>query len=236
MRKLWKPADAITRRNMHPDRFRNRFGADTAGIWLRNPKFWLLRPVSAPKWSQTGPKCVSVCAHFRDRRSLFPENPRPPPGLDSCVSGNGFRGLAPSSRTTLEGRPADSGALRRFLGVSRPLLTISGEISSALTFFRHQAGRCFCDIPIFSKRAKSVKKAIQIQNFDFARLDCACNCMNRSGELETFLLRIVNILRVELPCSGANLWCFCRKSMHRGPVDHCHFRTIADLLSVLQQR
>ena len=60
MRKLWKPAEAHTRRNMHPDRFRNRFGADTAGIWLRNPKFWLLRPVSAPKWSQNGSRCVSV--------------------------------------------------------------------------------------------------------------------------------------------------------------------------------
>lgn len=134
------------------------------------------------------------------------------------------------------GVPADSAALRRFPGGSRPLLTISGEISSALTFFHHQAGRCFCNIPKFSKRAKRSTKAIQTPKFDFAKLGYICDFMDRSGALETFLLWILNVLRVELPCSGANLWCFCRKSMHDGPVDRCHFRTIADLLSVLQQR
>ena len=108
---------------------------------------------------------------FRDHRSLFPENRRPPPGLDSCVSGNGFCALPPGSRATLEGGAAESDALRRFLGVSRPLRTISGEKSCGPTFFRHQAGRCFCNIPVFSKRAKRSKKAIQIPKSKFRYLD-----------------------------------------------------------------
>ena len=98
--------------------------------------------------------------HCRDRQSLFPESRRPPPGLDSCVSGHGFCVLPPSSRTTLEGVHAESAAVHRFPGVSRPLLTISGEKSCGPTFFRHQAGGCFCHTPVFSKRAKRSKKAI----------------------------------------------------------------------------
>ena len=107
----------------------------------------------------------------RDHRSLFPESRRPPPGLDSCVSGNGFFDLPPSSATTLEGVPADSAALLRFLGVSRPLLKDSGEFSSVLTFFHHQAGRWILANARCSKRAKRSKKAIHIPKFDFARLD-----------------------------------------------------------------
>ena len=107
----------------------------------------------------------------RDRRSLFPESRRPPPGLDSCVSAHGFCVLPPSSRTTLEVRPIDSGALLRFLGGSRPLLHDSGEKSCVTTIFRHHAGRCFSYIPIFSKRAKRSKKAIQIPKSKFRYLD-----------------------------------------------------------------
>ena len=64
MRKLWKPADARTRLNMHPDRFRNRFGADTVGIWLRYPKFPEMRLVAASKWSQNGSRCLCVTTMF----------------------------------------------------------------------------------------------------------------------------------------------------------------------------
>ena len=124
--------------------------------------------------------------NYRDRRSLFPENPRPPPGLDSCVCGNVFRVLAPSSGTTLEGRPVDSGALLPFLGVSRPPLDDSGEKSCGPTFFHHQGGRCFLANAAFPKRAKRSKKAIQNQNFHFSKLEYASEFVNRSGVLETF--------------------------------------------------
>ena len=70
----------------------------------------------------------------RDRRSLFPENPRPPPGLDSCVSAQVFRGLAMSSRAALEVEAAESDTLLPFLGVSRPLLHDSGEKSRGPPF------------------------------------------------------------------------------------------------------
>ena len=102
-------------------------------------------------------KVTQLFFSCRDRRSLFPENPRPPPGLDSCVSGQVFRGLAPSSRTTLEGGAAESGALLRFLGVSRPLLHDSGEKSRGPTFFRRAPGRCFCKFARISKWAKLAK-------------------------------------------------------------------------------
>ena len=133
-------------------------------------------------WRANRPMIWQACdplADCRDRRSLFPESRRPPPGLDSCVCGNGFCVLPPSSRTTLEVRPIDSGALLRFLGGSRPLLADSDEFSSVLTFFRHQAGRCFCHIPIFSKRAKRSKKAIQIPKLGFSKLECICDFLVR---------------------------------------------------------
>ena len=44
----------IQRRNMHPVRFPNRFGAFTSAICFRNRNFREMRMVSAPKWSQNG--------------------------------------------------------------------------------------------------------------------------------------------------------------------------------------
>ena len=144
--------------------------------------------------------------------SLFPENPRPPPGLDSCVSGQGFRGLPPSSTRMLEGVPADSAALSRFPGGSRPLLADSGEKSCGPIDFHPQAGRCFCHIPIFSKRAKSVKNPQKSEKSKFGRCDtswmsvgrleracgelgalCGSNCsVSRVGELSFQLFRVIH--------------------------------------------
>ena len=141
----------------------------------------------------------------RDRRSLFPENPRPPPGLDSCVCAHVFRGLARSSTTTLEGRPADSGALLRFPGGSRPLLDDSGEKSCVLTFFRHDAGPWIPDIPIFSKRAKSTKIKQNPKKSSFFHLDHSCNFLNRSGggaAESGALLRFLGVSRPLLHDSG----------------------------------
>ena len=103
------------------------------------------------------------CITFRDRRSLFPENPRPPPGLDSCVSGQGFRGLAPSSATSLEGRPIDSALLRWFPGVSRSLLTISGEKSCGPTFFVIRQGDAFVTHQYFQNEQNGAKKRYKSQ-------------------------------------------------------------------------
>ena len=52
-------SSTIFRRNMHPDRFRNRFGAFTSAICFRNLNFGEMRMISAPKWSQNRPKCLS---------------------------------------------------------------------------------------------------------------------------------------------------------------------------------
>ena len=49
----------VPRRNMHPDRFRNRFGAFTSAICFRNLIFGEMRMISVPKWSQNSPSCVS---------------------------------------------------------------------------------------------------------------------------------------------------------------------------------
>ena len=145
---------------------------------------------------------------YRDHRSLFPENPRPPLGLDSCVCGHVFRVLPPSSMASLEGEAAECGLLHRFLGGSRPLRHDSGEKSRGPTFFHHAPGRCFSYIARISKRAKSVKKGYKIQKSNFAKLGCVCDFVDGAGALETFLLRVPQVLQDELPCSGAHLPCF----------------------------
>ena len=44
----------VQRRNMHQNRFRNRFGVYTKAISFQNRKFWEMRMVSAPKRSEIG--------------------------------------------------------------------------------------------------------------------------------------------------------------------------------------
>jgi hypothetical protein len=123
-----------------------------------------------------------------------------------------IRGLPPSSTRMLEGVPADSAALSRFPGGSRPLLADSGEKSCGPIDFHPQAGRCFCHIPIFSKRAKSVKNPQKSEKSKFGRCDtlwmsvgrleracgelgalCGSNCsVSRVGELSFQLFRVIH--------------------------------------------
>ena len=104
------------------------------------------------------------------------------------MCGHVFRRLTMSSRAALEVVAAESDALLPFLGGSRPLLHDSGEKSRGPTFFDRALARCFCDGTRFLKRAKSTKKRYKSQKFDFARLECACDFMDRLETLEAFLL------------------------------------------------
>ena len=125
---------------------------------------------------------------YRDRRSLFPENPRPPPGLDSCVCANGFFGLAPSSATTLGGP--------RRLWCSPP---VSGRFPTPSTRFRREIlrpdffnwfrGWCF---------VKTRAKTIQIRKIDFFLMDHSCSFLDRSETLETTFCWILGTLWVRL--------------------------------------
>ena len=102
--------------------------------------------------------------NFRDRRSLFPESRRPPPGLDSCVSGHGFCVLPPGSRATLEVVRAESDALLRFLGVSRSLLKDSGEKSRVTTFFILRRADAFVTHQNVQNEQNGAKKRYKSQN------------------------------------------------------------------------
>ena len=124
------------------------------------------------------------------------------------MSGHAFRVFPPSSMPSLEGVQTEFGLLLPFLGASRPLRHDSGEKSRGPTFFHHAPGRCFSYIARISKRAKSVKKRYKIQKSNFARLGCVCDFVDRAGALETFLLRVLDVLRDELPCCGAHCCVF----------------------------
>ena len=119
------------------------------------------------------------------------------------MCGHVFCVLAPSSMASLEGLQTEFGVLPRFLGGSRPLRHVSGEKSRGPTFFHHAPGPCFCKIARISKRAKSVKKTIQIprnlKNITFSQLDHSCDFGDRSGTPETLSCRVLDTLRTELP-------------------------------------
>ena len=167
--------------------------------------------------------------YFRDRRSLFPENPRPPPGLDSCVCAHVFFGLAPSSRTTLErvGQP-NLVLSSRFWAFPDPYYTIPGRNrASQLFFIMKQAGTFLTDT-LFQNEQNRTKKRYKSQKFDFAKLEHAGDFENRCGLLETFSRWFPSILRVDsrrYSRLGTNFWVF-QGNPRLTPLRQCHFRAI----------
>ena len=55
------------------------------------------------------------------------------------------------------------------------------------------------------KTCKIGQKTIQNPKIHFARLGCICDFVDRAEALETFLLRVPDVLQDELPCCGAHL-------------------------------
>ena len=82
----------------------------------------------------------------------------------------------------MEGVPAESGVLLQFPGGSRPLLADSGEKACVTTFFSMIRADAFVTPAYFQNEQNGGPKKIPIPKFDFARLDCACNFVDRLKE------------------------------------------------------